>query len=77
MNISQKCNCCMAEDICKFKEIYKAGVEAVLDATIQTGQCIDNRGNSYWRLRECPHIEVSIRCPHMISKPLTRGGVEG
>lgn len=61
MNTSVKCNCCAAEKVCKFKEIYERGVESVLGAIIMNGD-----GPSFWWLKDCPHIEVSIRCPHII-----------
>lgn len=76
MNISQKCNCCQAEDICKYKEIYQAGVKAVLGAIVPIGRSIDDRGESFYILKDCPHIEVSIKCPHMIRKPLAQDGGE-
>ena len=56
MNISAKCNCCVCEPVCKYKEIYKHGVE-----------------NIFWKLKDCPHIEVSIKCPHMVTGSMARG----
>ena len=65
MNISQKCNCCVCEPVCKWKEVYKNGVEAILNTTILTEERNENQG--FWRLKDCPHIEVSIKCPHMVT----------
>lgn len=75
MNTVQECSCCLAEDICKYKEIYQAGVDNVLRAVIPTGRSIDDLGNSFYVLKDCPHIEVSIKCPHVISiqSPIHRG----
>ena len=31
----------------------------------------DNRedvNDGFWKVKDCPHIEVSIRCPHMVTK---------
>ena len=60
MNISQKCNCCVCEPVCKWKEVYQNGVIAILETNIRSGE------NGFWKLRDCPHIEVSIKCPHMV-----------
>lgn len=65
MNLSAKCNCCVCEPVCKYKDIYVKGIEAILNASIPS----DNGG--FWRVKDCPHIEVSIKCPHMV----TRGSV--
>jgi|GEM_PF-1597532 len=61
MNISAKCNCCVAEPVCKYKEIYQNGVKSILETKINT-LC-----GSFWELKNCPHIEVSIKCPYMIT----------
>lgn len=62
MNISTKCNCCVCEPVCKFKEIYENGVKSILDTIIT-----DQKGG-FWVLKNCPHVEMSIRCPHMVTK---------
>lgn len=73
MNISAKCNCCVCEPVCKYKEVYQNGVQSILNTIIT----VDEQG-AFWKMRECPHIEVSIRCPHMILKGGTiQKGVEG
>lgn len=71
MNLSAKCNCCMCEPVCKYKEVYEKGVEAILNATIAIGES-KNGAFSFWKVKDCPHIEVSIKCPHMIVKSTTR-----
>lgn len=38
MNLSTKCNCCACELVCKYKTVYEKGVEAILNATISTGE---------------------------------------
>ena len=67
MNLSGKCNCCVCEPVCKYKDVYQKGIEAILNATITTGES-KNGAVSFWRVKDCPHIEVSIKCPHMITK---------
>lgn len=67
MNISQKCNCCLCEPVCKWKEIYQNGVQSILNTTITA----DIKGG-FWSLRDCPHIEVSIKCPHMVTQTMTK-----
>lgn len=70
MNLSAKCNCCVCEPVCKFKSTYEKGIEAILNATISLEKSESN-AFSFWKVKDCPHIEVSIKCPHMI----TKGGV--
>lgn len=69
MNLSAKCNCCVCEPVCKYKEVYQNGIEAILNATVS-----DKAG--FWKVRDCPHIKVSIKCPHMITQSGTfrKGG---
>lgn len=71
MNLSQKCNCCVCEPVCKWKAVYQNGVQRILDTSIDS-----ENGNSFWKLRECPHIEVSIKCPHMVTRSDTVKGLE-
>ena len=66
MNLSTKCNCCVCEPVCKYKEVYQKGTEAILNAIISDERKDGEVG--FWKVRECPHITVSIRCPHMITK---------
>jgi len=70
MNLSAKCNCCVCEPVCKYKEFYKKGIEAILNATIPLGKGESNE-SGFWRVKDCPHIEVSIKCPHMVTKSRT------
>ena len=62
MNISTKCNCCVCEQVCAYKQIYENGVKAILNTNIQYGN------GAFCELRNYPHIEVSIRCPHMVTR---------
>lgn len=76
MNLSTKCNCCVCEPVCKYKEVYQNAIEAILNTTISNKREDVNVG--FWRVKDCPHIEVSIKCPHMIAKSMTirKGGAE-
>lgn len=67
MNISQKCQCCVCEPVCRWKEVYQNGVQSILDMTITA-----DREGGFWKLRDCPHIEVSIKCPHMVTQTITK-----
>lgn len=67
MNLIAKCNCCMCEPVCKFKSVYEKGIKAILDATISLEKS-ESDAFRFWRVKDCPHIEVSIKCPHMIVK---------
>ena len=71
MNLSAKCNCCVCEPVCKYKDIYAEGVKAILNATISLGE--ENGKYSFWEVKNCPHIEVSIKCTHMVTNVNTRG----
>ena len=62
MNLSAKCNCCVCEPVCRYKEVYQNGIEAILNTMIAADEV------SFWKMRECPHIEVIIKCPHMVTK---------
>lgn len=77
MNLSAKCNCCVCEPVCKYKGVYQKGIEAILNATIPLEEG-ESDAISFWRVKECPHIEVSIKCPHMItnSGTIRKGGAE-
>ena len=66
MNLSAKCNCCVCEPVCKYKEVYQNGIEAILNAIVPSKRRDDNDG--FWKVKDCPHSEVSIKCPHMIAK---------
>ena len=70
MNSSAKCNCCVCETVCKYKEVYQNAIEAILNATVSTKREDDNVG--FWKVKDCPHIEVSIKCPHMVTQTLTK-----
>lgn len=61
MNISAKCNCCVCESVCKYKSIYQDGIESILNTSIHS------EDGGFWALKNCPHIEVSIKCPHMVT----------
>lgn len=68
MNLSSNCECCVCEPVCKYKEVFQNGIEAILNTTISDEM-------SFCKLKDCPHIEVSIKCPHMVAKdmPIRKG----
>lgn len=72
MNLSAKCNCCVCESVCKYKDIYEKGVEEILNATIPNERKDGRVG--FWKVKDCPHIEVSIKCPHMVTRGATVKG---
>lgn len=69
VNIS-KCENCACSPVCKFKELYVKGVETVEKASIPTGKT--ENGYGMWMVKDCPHIEVSIKCPHIITNAYAR-----
>lgn len=62
MNLIAECNCCACEAVCKYKSLYQNGAEAILNTMI------NDYNGGFFELKNCPHIEVSIKCPHMIPK---------
>ena len=66
MNLSAKCNCCVCESARKYKEVYQNGIEAILNAIVPNKR--EDVNDGFWKVKDCPHIEVSIRCPHMVTK---------
>ena len=55
MNISQKCNCCMHEEVCAKSSKYKEYCKAIVNA-----------GSGF-----CGDFEVSIKCKHFKPKSAT------
>ena len=76
MNLSAKCSLCICEPVFKYKEVYQTGIEAILNATVPNK--IEDGNVEPWTVKDCPHIEVSIKCPHMItnSGTIRKGGAE-
>ncbi len=72
MNLSAKCNCCVCESVCKYKDVYEKGVESILNAEITNKR--EDGAVGFWKVRDCPHIEVSIKCPHMVARGATVKG---
>ena len=70
MNLSAKCNCCVHEPVCKYKEVYQNGIEAILNATISYKSEYGEMG--HLKVKDCPHIEVNIKCPHMLTQTTTK-----
>lgn len=66
MNLASNCECCVCEPVCKYKEVYQNGIEAILNTIVPNKR--ENVNNGFWKVKDCPHIEVSIKCPHMVTK---------
>lgn len=62
MNLISECNCCLCEPVCKYKSVYQKGIDAILNTTV-----LGITDNSFWMIKDCPHIEVTIKCPHMVT----------
>lgn len=65
MITSEKCNCCVHEPICLFKEHYKAACEAISHTSYSVAQGNGEYGIGF--LKDSG-INVSIRCPHILTK---------
>lgn len=68
MNLIAKCNCCVHEKVCKFHFAYQSATAAVLNATFSTSD------GYIYTLKDCPYIEVSIKCPNMVTASAQRNG---
>lgn len=66
MNLGSNCECCVCEPVCKYKEVYQNGIEAILNTIVPNKR--ENVNDGFWKVKDCPHIEVSIKCPHMVKK---------
>ena len=65
MVISEKCNCCIHEEVCSFKPEYTAACEAIRSASYTT-----ERGH---KIIKDSKVDVHIRCPHMMVRIGKRG----
>lgn len=65
MIISEKCNCCVHDEICLFKDEYVSACEAIKEC------CFVGKGVKYVK---DSNIDVHIRCPHMMTQSATRKG---
>lgn len=63
MVISQKCNCCVHEPVCGFKEEYLYACDAVKKAAYITGSA----KNGIVFMKDSA-VSVSIKCPHIMLK---------
>lgn len=46
--------------------MYQAGAETILNTII------DDKNGGFFILKDYPHIEVSIKCPHMVTATAQR-----
>ena len=68
MVISEKCNCCVHEPVCGFKDEYLSACDAIKNAVYLTGKnkdCVKHIKDS--------SVSVSIKCPHIMTKSAPRG----
>jgi len=64
MIISTKCNCCIHESVCGFKQEYLAACEAIRKVTYAVGNGIAFVKDS--------GIDIGIKCPHMLTQSAAR-----
>lgn len=67
MIISEKCNCCIHEQICAFKSEYLAACKAIRDCGYNHEHI-----NGVIKYVKDSNIDVSIRCPHMMAQSAVR-----
>lgn len=65
MITSEKCNCCVHEPICLFKEHYLTACTVISTLTYDVRQ---EDGRYGIGVLKDSGINVSIRCPHMLTK---------
>lgn len=60
MIISEKCNCCIHNEVCNFKDEYLKTIEAIKEAPIAlTDRCCKVKDS---------RVSVSIRCPFILTQ---------
>lgn len=64
MIISEKCNSCIHDHVCKFKREYLAACEAIKNATY----CTETRVV----IIKDSHVGVSINCPYVMTQSAIR-----
>lgn len=64
MQLVSKCNCCAAEKICKYKELYEKAAKQILDSCITVD--VSEHGVSFITVRDADFISVNIKCPNML-----------
>ena len=71
INISTKCNCCIKEDVCKYKQEYEDAVESILNAGWNSSD-----GGYFTQLRDSQIVSVSIKCnkilPHSATPKISK-----
>lgn len=67
MIISEKCNCCIHEPVCGFKDEYLAARDAIKNAVYLTG-----KNKDFVKHMNDSSVSVSIKCPHIMSRSNVR-----
>ena len=75
MIICEKCNCCIHEPICSFKQEYLNACEAVKNTTYNLGT--NENGCSSFKYMKDSRVSVSIRCPYIMTQSAVRGEANG
>jgi len=70
MIISQKCNCCVHDKICSFKEEYLQVCETIKNSSYRTEDRHD-----FMYIKDSK-IDVNIKCPYMMPQTNYRDVVE-
>ena len=71
MIISEKCNCCVHEQICSFKQEYLNACEAVKNTSYTLGKC--ENGDDRFKFLKDAQLNIIIRCPHIMTHTAVRG----
>lgn len=71
MIIAEKCNCCVHEKICSFKQEYLNACEAVKNTSYTLGKC--ENGDVRFKFLKDSQLNIIIRCPHIMINTEVRG----
>lgn len=71
MIIAEKCNCCVHEKICSFKQEYLNACEAVKNTSYTLGKC--ENGDVRFKFLKDSQLNIIIRCPHIMIHTAVRG----
>lgn len=66
MITTDKCNCCVHDQVCGFKEEYQAACASINMSAYQT-----RKGT--FALMKDSNINVNIHCPHIMTRTVKRG----
>ena len=63
MSFVTDCKQCLCEPVCKYKNVFREQVKVIAEGTIPS-----EKEGGIWRVKDCPHIRVTVECPYWTVK---------